>query len=134
MNGLNGWPGLLLGVPWIVTGKPERSAPVVTLIACRYQCGWLWSGPSSTFAVKYAVLLDGSYTGVEVMPMFGTRSPQPIAPAGHAGPTSRVQRIVPDTGSSPYTLSFSVATSNVAFTTIGCAYTWPSSCVANSCP
>ncbi len=53
--GLNGWPGLLLGVPWIVTGKLLRSAPVVTLIACRYQCGWLWSTPSSTFAVKYAV-------------------------------------------------------------------------------
>ncbi len=64
-----------------------------------------------------------SYTGVPVMPMFGTRSPQPIADAGQAGPTLRDQVIAPVAALTPYTLSFSVATITVGPATTGWAYT-----------
>ena len=46
-------------------------------------------------------LVAGSYTGVLVMPMLGTRSPQPIAEAGHAGPTLRDQVMAPVAGFMP---------------------------------
>ena len=44
--------GSLLGLPWMVVGNPDRSAPVVMSRACRYQCGWSRSGPSLTLDVK----------------------------------------------------------------------------------
>jgi len=34
VTGVNGWAGLLSATPWIVTGKPARSMPVVTSTAC----------------------------------------------------------------------------------------------------
>src|SRR5436305_2094674 len=66
--------------------------------------------------------------------MFGTRSPQLIAEAGQALPNVLVHLMVPSAGSSPYTLSFSVAAISVPLTTIGWPYTWPSTTVENSCP
>ena len=65
--------------------------------------------------------MPGSTTGVAVMPMLGTRSPQPSAATDQAGPRSRVQRTTPLTGSSPYALSVSVTTSSVFLATTGWA-------------
>ena len=69
--------------------------------ACRYQLGWLTSGPSATLVVRYTVLLVGSYTPVEVLPRFGARSAQPTVLAGHGGPKSRDHLMSPVTASSP---------------------------------
>lgn len=55
------------------------------------------------------------------MPMFGVRSPQLIAAAGQAGPTSRVQRTAPVAASNPYARSFSVTATTVFPTTTGWA-------------
>src|SRR3979490_477102 len=99
--GLNGTPGLSVGVPLIVVGKPGRSTPVFASNACMYQCGCWASGPSLTFDVKYTAPVTGSYTGVAVIPMFGFRSPQPTVAAGHAAPAKNSHFLAPVTASRP---------------------------------
>ncbi|GDY31115.1 hypothetical protein GTS_27480 [Gandjariella thermophila] len=47
------------GDPWMVTGNPLRSAPLAASSACRYQCGWVASGPSFTFDVRYTAPVAG---------------------------------------------------------------------------
>jgi hypothetical protein len=49
--------------------------------------------------VRYAVFVDGSITGVPVMPTFGTRSPHPRSAACHGGSRARSTIVVPVAGS-----------------------------------
>ena len=86
-----------------------------------YQLGCWASTPLLTFAVRYTALVAGSYTGVEVTPMFGVRSPQPRTVAGQAGPRLTDQVMVPVAGFRPYTSLFSVATTRLPPATSGCA-------------
>src|SRR4051794_1212877 len=116
VSGLNGTSGLLVGVPAIVVGNPARSRPVAASRACRYQWGLCALGPSLTFAVRYTEPVAGSYTGAEVDPTVGARSPQLRVAAGHAGPRFTAHLVDPLTGSRPYTLLFSVAAISVPAT------------------
>ncbi len=78
-----------------------------------YQCGCHTSAPSLTLDVMYTVRLAASYTGVDVTPMVGARSPQPTVDTGQAGPSDVRQLTAPDVGSSPYAWLASVATTTV---------------------
>src|SRR5579862_2798685 len=117
---------------WLsLLGEPMISffsvmAPVLTLSPNR----WNPQLVSLTIAMTYTEPVVGSYTGVEVAPMFGVRSGQVVM--WYGVPSEVLQRIAPVVASSPYTQSFSVATIRVLPTTSGCAYTWPLTAVLNT--
>lgn len=58
--------------------------------------------PVCSRVVMYTVPLDGSITGVEVEPMYGFRSEQPIVAALKGMPNDRVHSIAPVLALIPY--------------------------------
>src|SRR5215472_957253 len=118
--GSNVTVGSLSAAPCRTIGKPARSEPSAGLIACRYQCGCWGSTPSAIFVVRYTVFDAGSYTGVDVEPRSGVRSPHPIVDDWNGAPNERCQRIEPVAALMPYAFAFSVVTTTVLPTTNGC--------------
>ncbi len=83
----------LLG--WPVTCLFSVTAPLVMLSPNRWNPKFVFL----TIAMTYTEPVFGSYTGVEVMPMFGVRSVQVVM--GYGVPSDLLHRIAPVVAFSP---------------------------------
>ena len=74
----------------------------------------------------------GFTTGVDVDPMSGVRSEQPMVEAANGVPNERAHLMAPVVALIPYALASSVVMIAVPFTISGCEYTDPDTLVENN--